>query len=384
MIPFFWLRQWDSPEGDSGCEGAMLITQDFDGAARVPFTRRSRCLYAGLHAIAVMSVLLISFAARGQEPKLYATIHEYQIRNVAFSRDGKTLAIRTGDTDLVLWDVASRKTRKKFEKIFRLGNFRMAFLHNGKGVAVNDGAMIFRLDLATGTKSELYRHEDAAFLLVSTPDGRLLASSDAKSVIVWDVVKARKVVTFSPDKDTAINSLGFSPDGRALAGSVVADTGVGKNGIWLWDIDGERKPRFLAGTIGGVTISPDGKSLATLGNEGAILVWDLRSGKLRAKWPIEIGAVTGETFSPNGNLYIAAGGEVPPFAPRGPGVVAFIDTATGKLIKSAKVLPENIGWMSLSPDGKLLAVSTESPSNEMKVFDVSAITATAKKPDDKK
>ena len=344
-------------------------------------------LRLALGELVIVCVLLTSFSVHGQAPKLFATIHEHQIRNIAFSHDGKTLAIRTGDADLVLWDVASGKTRKKFEKIFRGGSFSMAFLHDGKSLAMNAGAIVFRLDLTTGKTTKLYQHKDPdmpAFLLISSPNGKMVASSDSQNVIVWDVVNERTVGSFSPEKDVDINSLGFSPDGRMLAGSVVAGTAIGKNGIWLWDIERKLKPRFLAGTMGGIAISPDGKSLATLGNAGAILVWDMQTDRLRTKWPIDIGTVAAQSFSPNGKVFIAVGGEVPAFAPRGPGLVAFIDTRTGKLIKSAKLLPENIGWMSLSPDGKFLAVATESPSDEMKVFDVSALTLSENKPADKK
>ena len=348
--------------------------------------------HAMIRGALLVCVLATTCGCRGQPPTSgdsldsYATIQETEIRNLAFSLDGKTLAIRSGDADLVLWDVASRTRRAQIQNSFSGHNQSIVFLFDGKGIAMNAGAVIFRLDLSTGKTTELYRHTnpDLPTYLTASSDGKMLASCDFKNIIVWDVVKGAKVASFVAEKDWDITSMAFFQGARTLAGSGIQAAGAGNEGIWLWEISGKGKPRFLPGRMGLFAISADGKSWATLDNSGHFLVWDTETDKLRAKWPIDIGTIRAISFSPNGKVLIAAGGHVPPFAPRGPGLVAFIDTGTGKVISTAKVLPENVGWMALSPDGKLLAVSTESPSNEMKVFDVSAITTPPKVADDMK
>jgi len=332
-----------------------------------------------LRVVIIVAILLTVSICRGEEPKVYATIKEPEIRQVAFSPDGKTLAIRSGDADLVLWDVASRTRRAKFERIVEGGIFGMAFLFDGKSLAINGGEVIFRIDLATGKATELYRHGGAVPNLVASADGRTLASRDWRNeIIAWDVVNSRKLASIAAEKGWDINDLALFPDGRTLAGWGLEDAGRGKFGVWLWDIQGKKKPRLVEGQMGMFAISPDGKSWAAVGEPG-VLVWDTQTDKLRAKWRLDIDTVSALSFSPNGRVLIAVGGNEPPFGPRPPGLAAFIDTSTGKLISSVKVLPQIVGWMSLSPDGKLLAVSARSPANEMRIFDVSGITTSPDK-----
>jgi len=82
-------------------------------------------------------------------------------------------------------------------------------------------------------------------------------------------------------------------------------------------------------------------------------------------------------FSPNSRiLVVRSGGGSLAWLVKYRGKVDFWDVASKSLIlRMTSALEENVGSMSLSPDGKLLAVSTNSSLKIMKVYDVSHVTA---------
>src|SRR5687768_9800029 len=75
-----------------------------------------------------------------------------------------------------------------------------------------------------------------------------------------------------------VQALAYSPDGRLLAS--VGDEGV----IFLWDVLSGESVRTLQAavqTILCLAFSPDGRSLVTGGQPGILHVWDVVSGDSR-------------------------------------------------------------------------------------------------------
>ena len=68
-----------------------------------------------------------------------------------------------------------------------------------------------------------------------------------------------------------VNSVAFSPDGKTLA----SDGGDGT--VILWEVSTGKRLRTLTGHIGGIAVafSPDGKTLASGSWDGTVLLWDL-------------------------------------------------------------------------------------------------------------
>ena len=74
--------------------------------------------------------------------------------------------------------------------------------------------------------------------------------------------------------ERSVNSVAFSPDGRALA-SVSAD-----GTVRLWDVTAGEHKRTLTGHTGSVTsvaFNPDGNTLVTGSNDGTVLLWEITS-----------------------------------------------------------------------------------------------------------
>jgi RNA polymerase sigma factor (sigma-70 family) len=145
-----------------------------------------------------------------------------------------------------------------------------------------------------------------------------------------------------------INSLAWSPDGKLLA------TGGDDRSICLWDATG-RCVRRLYGhkrSCQHVLFSPDGKLLASLGwEEEAIILWDMASGK-------EVRRLSGHkrthgvAFSPDSKTLASTGGD---------GAVLW-DVGTGKIVRRLLDGPKVFCAIAYAPDGKTLAAGGQDGS----------------------
>ena len=85
-----------------------------------------------------------------------------------------------------------------------------------------------------------------------------------------------------------------------------------------------------------------------------------------------LGAISSLAFSRDGRLAVVGGADSknPAF---GPGMVEFIDVPSGRQLFVFRAHDRYIEGMSLSADGRLLAVSSGEGTSVAKVWDVSAV-----------
>jgi WD40 repeat protein len=141
--------------------------------------------------------------------------------------------------------------------------------------------------------------------------GRVLLVVMHEQLFIWDSPTPRVVdgLPFPglPDEYEVESRLTVSPDRKLAA---VALNSNFPNSVWLIDLEHATKTR-LPGAIGRhVAFSPDGRSLATAGTGGGLLVWDTTTRESRR---IAEGDVFGQytAYSPNGKMIALAGrGEV--------------------------------------------------------------------------
>ena len=241
------------------------------------------------------------------------------IRNVTISPDGKTLASGTSDEKVILWDRASRSKLATLDGYKQNFN-NIVFSSDSKTIAFsgseNNKNVIKLWDVISHTQlATLDDHSNSEVSsLAFSPDGKTLASSDSKKVIVWDYTNHQQIAVI---KTTSARSTVFSPDGKLLAiSNGNADNKAGNN-IILWDVASRSQVATLstpstngssnAALLRSVVFSPDGKMLACVSyDQETTILWDVAS---RSQITTLKGIATSLEFSPDsktlaiGNTY---------------------------------------------------------------------------------
>lgn len=200
--------------------------------------------------------------------------------NLAFSRDGRTLASAGFETSTVtdsirLWDVRRNRLRSKFRNPTEFVS-DLAFSPSGRMLATGGDDKVIRLwDLRAGRQIglPLRGHNGTVYSVEFSPDGRRLVSAGSDGTVrVWDVRSHRQLGSSLRSKKVIVAT--FSRDGRMLASS-------GDRTIRLWDA---RTHRSLAApltghtdTVADIAFSPDGRMLASAGDDMVIRLWDVRA-----------------------------------------------------------------------------------------------------------
>jgi WD40 repeat protein len=175
---------------------------------------------------------------------------------------------------------------------------------------------IFNPDVARELNVELVKqfepHESCPLMDVSfSPNGRYLASRNCGAAQIWDVQQDWKKIHDFYDSPTSTRGFGgesesvhFSPDSRLVA------TGGQEGNILIWDIESRSRKHRISGHDGGVralAFSNNGKALASSGEDKSVCLWDVESADLIKKFAVE-GAVLDVTWSPDDSLLAAPSG----------------------------------------------------------------------------
>ena len=155
-------------------------------------------------------------------------------------------------------------------------------------------------------------HNRTVLSVAFSPDGKTLASGSRDGTIgLWDIEtgKLRRSLTGHTD---AVNIVAFSPDGKTLA------SGSSDSTVRLWNSEtGELKKTFLKHKhenkdmvvfITELVFSPDGKMIASGGTEWPeLLVWEIKTGKVRLSHHSHNWSVDALAFSPDGTKLVIGG-----------------------------------------------------------------------------
>ena len=174
------------------------------------------------------------------------------------------------------------------------------------------------------------------------------------------------------EHEGGVNGIAFSPDGRKLA------TGGQDCSVRIWEVPSGRELASLTPDIAvkkggasknsyGLAFSPDGRFLATGNFDATIRVWELASGRVVARMATTYGRGAHElqvvpygfVFSPDGRYLATASRD---------GVARVWEVATGReVVRMTHEKP--VHSVAFSPDGRLLATGSYDPT--ARVWEVS-------------
>jgi WD40 repeat protein len=238
-------------------------------------------------------------------------------RSLAFSPDGKQLASGYQYGSVRLWDVDKTIAVKEGNtadsaQTIRIGDVALvslAYSPDGKRLAV--GSADYRITLLDLINRKVLHsfvgHDGEVTALAFSPDGtRLASASHDRTVKVWDSSSGKKLLTLAGHSGP-VEAVAYSADGKSIASA------IDKTHIRLWDASTGKTLRTLdsrvapvedivvekhahipyldefsegmPGRVLSLAFSPDGKRLASGSHEGFINQWDLASGKKQTMVP---------------------------------------------------------------------------------------------------
>jgi WD40 repeat protein len=267
---------------------------------------------------------------------------------LAFGREGKLLA-SVDRKGIRLWDTTSGKEVRALEG----SDIRcLAFSPDGKTLATGGADRSIRLwDVDSG--KETWRnlsHERAVETVLFAPDGKTLlsAGSNYGDIYFWDV-SHRKEIRRIRMEEYNTQVLALSPDGKILAaGGRRFRAGKSESRIRWFDTSDNKELRVLEGPKYGVnrmTFSPDGKLLAASDGREELCLWEAATGREVRRIRGRSGMAGQPVFSPDGKT----------LATRTSSVIRLLDVATGKPLHDWPGHDEDVCTLAFSDDGKLLA-----------------------------
>jgi len=187
------------------------------------------------------------------------------LASLAISPDGKTVAVRTYDQSIRLYDSASGRELKTMAEV------PVANANGAVGVVlVNYGApgpMVFSPD---GSVLAALSNGGQQFI------GRARAMGANSQIQLWDVATAKPLRKIDPGT-RGVACMSFAPDGRSVASGNYDGT------VSLWEVtSGKERLNFKGGPQGGISVitySPDGRTLLVSGTDNLVHLFSASSGK---------------------------------------------------------------------------------------------------------
>lgn len=211
-----------------------------------------------------------------------------------------------------------------------------------------DGANPLRV---ADTKPHVLKGHDAPVTAVAVAGGSLASASVDGKVVLWTVPGDKAARTLKAPGP--VRALALSPDGKTLA-SAGDDAAV-----QLWDAaTGQPKNKLTGATdwLLALTFSPDGKSVIAGGYDGRLRSWDVASGKKGIEVPAQPAAppktpappanvVHTVAFSPDGKLIAVGGSDAR---------IDLFQAADGKLVRSMPGHTSTVAALVFHPSGSVL------------------------------
>jgi WD40 repeat protein len=276
-------------------------------------------------------------------PTLYR--HRQWVEHLAFAPDGMSLVSSGGlvevDTDIIVWDIASGTAQRTLSGLKGCAQ-ACAFAPKAQLLAAGGwGGTIKLWDTSTGNELKtLSAGSDLVSSVAFSPDGsRLLSSLPHQDGRVWDIAIGDVVGRFPIQ-----GSFATSADGRTLAGIKEGRALILLDSVTLQEKTCIPLPQRSFGCF---ALSPDGQTLAVALNSGETIgIWDALTRELRFQLQGHSEQVRALAFSPDGRTLASGGNDR---------TVRLWDVISGEGLGVLGKHERGVTTVSFAPDGRQIA-----------------------------
>ncbi len=288
-------------------DGKYFASADWDGKARLWDAQSREPLHTISHGQYVHAVAFDAAGKRFATGSSDRTIRVYgvpdgkllhelvghadDVLSVRFSTDGKRLLSSGYDNTARLWDIASEQELETL-KGHSWWVWVAEFSPNGRRIvtASQDGkAIVWQWSDAESRYvplTEFAKHRGPIYAAKFSPDGELIATAGFdRRVLLWNPDEVEPVdiagrIDGFPDPpapyrellghEKPVCSLAFAPDGKTLA------SGGEDNVLRIWRLDSDQQVTVLRGHtsyVRGCVYSPDGQWILSAGRDQQIKLW---------------------------------------------------------------------------------------------------------------
>jgi len=247
---------------------------------------------------------------------------DQSVKCAGWSPDGETLATISDPGPPRLWDVASGK-EKDILRQQKDGVWALAFSPTRPIIAIaRERQPIEVIDAASGETRFLTQKRtvgvDGGRCVTFSPDGKLIAAGTEPTgnffqpreglVGIWDAESGKLLCEFGGRPFVSycgIRAIAFTPDSTGL---VYADD----NQLVLCDVSTGRPYRRFEGhekEILCLALSPDGRTLASAGQDGTLRLWEVLTGREIRRFDGHADKVYCLAFSPDGRRLASGSGD---------------------------------------------------------------------------
>ncbi len=266
------------------------------------------------------------------------------VLDMAFIQDGKRLATVLQGR-LAIWEADSGREIASFSR-FPATTFQLS-PDGDRLAAISFDRTSFCLivDLSTRPRECIPGTRATGNLRTAfSPDGRALALGGlALAPAIWDTSSGRKGAVF-PGKPGDVEEMVFTRDGRLL----IFASDYGK--VHRWHVEGQRESiSELAKAekeVWAIAYAPDGKALASAGDDHLIKLWNPTDGSLASTLRGHGALVSSVAFSPDGTRLASASFDK---------TVRIWDLKDDQPLKVLKGHTDRVRAVAFSPDGRKLA-----------------------------
>ncbi|RCJ27958.1 hypothetical protein A6770_24725 [Nostoc minutum NIES-26] len=222
------------------------------------------------------------------------------ILSVAFSPDGKLLAIGDTNGEIRLYQISDWKQLLTYKGHT---NWVLSLAFNYDGSTLVSGSTDHTVKLWNTSTGEclqtLTGHEHEVWSVAFSPDGQTVVSgSDDQTMKLWSVLTGQCLRTFRGHTSWVL-SVAFSNDGQILV------SGSDDQTLKLWDINTGECLKTFRGHCDGIrsiAVSAGGKMLASGSDDQTLKLWDINTRECLTTFQGHSNEIYSVAFSPKGDL----------------------------------------------------------------------------------